>query len=201
MQIIAWVIANAKDIVEFIALFGLIGAGFKFAKSLEAKLNSLPVVQNDIDEIKKQLKTNGGGSLKDAIIRIERTTETTNRDVSILKGREEARMYLDSEPMFECDTDGYASFLNKALLDILGMNIGECIGYGWLKAVKQNEQDRVLKEWKLAIRSGKEFSSFYTFINQRTKVETKVHGKARIERMGNEILFVIGVCEPLNFAA
>ncbi|CAB4183664.1 PAS domain [uncultured Caudovirales phage] len=194
---IEWVMLHAKDLIEVGALGAFIFKGNFLMTSINKKLETVPKLETDVNEIKLQLRTNGGTSLKDAVNRIEQTLGDVREDVTILKGRESARMYLDAQPTFECDANGYSTALNKALLDIVGLDIDEAIGYGWMKAVKPIDQDRVQREWESSVRNGREFNSNYTFINQITHKETKVHGRARIERGKEDILFIIGTCNPI----
>lgn len=196
-MILEWVFEHAKDIVEIGAVGAFLFKGNILLSSINKKLETVPKLETDVTEIKLQLRTNGGTSLKDAVNRIEKKLGEVREDVSILKGRESARMYLDAQPTFECDSNGYSTALNKSLLDILGLEIDEAIGYGWLKAVKPIDQDRIQKEWESSVRNGREFNSYYTFVNQKTHKETKVHGRARIERSKEDIIFIIGTCNPI----
>lgn len=196
-MILEWLFLHAKDIVEVVAVGAFLFKGNILLVSINSKLATVPKLETDVTEIKLQLRTNGGTSLKDAVNRIEKKLGEVRSDISILKGRESARMYLDAQPTFECDANGYATALNKSLLTILGLEIDEAIGYGWLKAVKPIDQDRVMREWEASVRNGREFSSYYTFVNATTHKENKVHGRARIERNKEDIIFIIGTCEPV----
>jgi PAS domain-containing protein len=196
-MILEWFFLHAKDIIEVGAVGAFLLKGNLLLTSIHKNLAGVSKLETDITEIKLQLRTNGGTSLKDAINRIESKLGEVREDVSVLKGRESARMYLDAQPTFECDANGYATALNKSLLDIMGLDIDEAIGYGWLKAVKAIDQDRVQKEWEASVRNGREFNSNYTFINQVTHKETNVHGRARIERNKEDIIFIIGTCNTI----
>jgi len=196
-MILEWIFEHAKDIIEVGAVGAFLLKGNLLLTSIHKNLAGVPKLETDITEIKFQLRTNGGTSLKDAINRIESKLCEVREDVSILKGRESARMYLDAQPTFECDANGYATALNKSLLEFVGLEIDEAIGYGWLKAVKAIDQDRVQKEWEASVRNGREFNSTYTFVNQITHKETKVHGRARIERSKDSIIFIIGTCNAI----
>ena len=196
-MILEWFFLHAKDIIEVGAVGAFLLKGNLLLTSIHKNLAGVSKLETDITEIKLQLRTNGGTSLKDAINRIESKLGEVREDVSVLKGRESARMYLDAQPTFECDANGYATALNKSLLDIMGLDIDEAIGYGWLKAVKAIDQDRVQKEWEASVRNGREFNSNNTFINQVTHKETNVHGRARIERNKEDIIFIIGTCNTI----
>jgi len=196
-MVMEFLFEHAKDIVEVGAVGAFLFKGNFLMTSINKKLSTVPKLETDVTEIKLQLRTNGGTSLKDAVNRIETKLGEVRTDVAVLKGRESARMYLDAQPTFECDANGYATALNKSLLDIVGMEIDEAIGYGWLKAVKTIDQDRVQREWESSVRNGREFNSNYTFINQITHKETKIHGRARIERGKEDIVFIIGTCNPI----
>jgi len=196
-MILEWFFLHAKDIIEVGAVGAFLLKGNLLLTSIHKNLAGVPKLETDVTEIKLQLRTNGGTSLKDAMNRIETKLGEVKNDVAVLKGRESARMYLDAQPTFECDANGYATALNKSLLDLMGLEIDEAIGYGWLKSVKQIDQDRVQREWESSVMNGREFNSNYTLINQITHKETNVHGRARIERGKEDIVFIIGTCNPI----
>jgi len=148
---------------------------------------------NKISKISSyELGRNGGGSTKDIIVK-------TYNICKEFQERDEIHFYLDSQPKFECDSNGYTLKLNKKLLDILGITEQEGLGYGWMSQLVEYDKTRVLREWEEAVEINTEFSSVYTFVNKSTGVETRVKGVAIFKRDGDkEIKFVLGTLDILK---
>tara|TARA_R110000868_G_scaffold1729_5_gene13924 strand:+ start:20298 stop:20918 length:621 start_codon:yes stop_codon:yes gene_type:complete len=151
-----------------------------------------------VDKVMYNLSPNGGNSLVDKVNRIDSKLDEILNVAKIIERKQKTDRHLSLQPLYECDENGYAIFLNEALLDIMGMSLEEAIGFGWTKAVKPIDQERILAEWKMAVSYGAEFNSVYTFINQQTYKQTKVNGRAKIERDEHKnILYIIGTCEEI----
>jgi len=151
-----------------------------------------------VEKVMYNLSPNGGNSLVDKVNRIDSKLDEILNITRVIEKKQKTDRHLSSQPLYECDENGYATFLNDSLLEILGMDMEQALGYGWVKAVKQIDQERVLNEWKLAVEHGLEFNSVYTFINQENHKQTKVNGKAKIERDEKKnILYIIGACEEI----
>lgn len=151
-----------------------------------------------VEKVMYNLSPNGGNSLVDKVNRIDGKLDQILNVAKVIEKKQKTDRHLSSQPIYECDENGYATFLNDSLLEILGMSLEEALGYGWVKAVRPFDQERILVEWKLAVSHGAEFNSVYTFINQETHKQTKVNGRAKIERDEHKnILYIIGTCEEI----
>lgn len=158
----------------------------KLAEKAKASIDSLSQVS------KYELGRNGGGSTKDIVVK----TYNICRE---FQERDEVNFYLDSQPKFECDANGYTVKLNKKLISLLGVSEEEALGYGWVARLIESDRQRVLREWQEAVQTNSEFSSVYTFINKTTGARTKVKGVAVFKRdVDKEITLVIGALEVLE---
>ena len=203
---------NYQLLIEIaIFLVTVLGAGWKIRtwlqnniitrldkkeKKLEENSKMAVEAQSSIDTLSKvskyELGRNGGGSTKDIVVK-------TYNICKEFQERDEIHFYLDSQPKFECDTNGYAIKLNKRLLEIIGISEDQGLGYGWVKYLIDSDRQRVLREWEEAVNANSEFNSVYTFENQITKTTTKVRGTAVFKRNDNkEITLVIGALEVLE---
>lgn len=203
---------NYQLLIEIaIFLVTVLGAGWKIRTWLQTNLitrldkiekkleeNSKMAIESktSIDTLSKvskyELGRNGGGSTKDIVVK-------TYNICKEFQERDEIHFYLDSQPKFECDANGYTIRLNKKLLEILGVSEDQGLGYGWVGQLIEADKQRVLREWEEAIVTNSEFSSVYTFINRITGTKTKVKGTAVFKRNDDkEITLVIGALEVLE---
>ena len=140
-------------------------------------------------EISKELKPNGGGSIKDQIKQIA-------NDIKIIMIERDATFYLSKEPMFKTDDKGYYISVNTSLCNLIGATEIELLGLGWLNYISLQDRDRVWEEWENIIESGKEISLFYGIKNPTTMEVIPVKCRAVINRDNDKILSVIGTIEP-----
>ena len=168
----------------------------KIEKKLEENSKIAIEAKKSIDSLsnvsKYELGRNGGGSTKDIVVK-------TYNICKEFQERDEIHFYLDSQPKFECDANGYTIKLNKKFLGILGVSEEQALGYGWISQLISADRQRVLREWEEAVQTNSEFSSIYTFENSITKVRTKVKGTAVFKRNDTkEITLVLGALEILE---
>lgn len=140
-------------------------------------------------EISKELKPNGGGSIKDQIKQIA-------NDIKIIMIERDATFYLSKEPMFKTDDKGYYISVNTSLCSLIGATEIELLGLGWLNYISLQDRDRVWEEWENIIESGKEISTYFTIKNPETTEMIPVKCRAVINRDNDKILSVIGTIEP-----
>jgi PAS domain S-box-containing protein len=139
-------------------------------------------------EISKELKPNGGGSIKDQIKQIA-------NDVKIIMIERDATFYLSKEPMFKTDDKGYYISVNTSLCNLIGATEIELLGLGWLNYISLQDRDRVWEEWENIIESGKEISTYFTIKNPETTEMIPVKCIAIINRSGNSVISIIGSIE------
>lgn len=139
-------------------------------------------------EISKELKPNGGGSIKDQVKQIA-------NDVRIIRIERDATFHLAKEPMFKADNKGYYTFINSALSNLVGVPEQELLGLGWLNYITIEDKDRLWEEWENTIESGKEISTYYTIKNPQTMDLITVKCRAVINRDSSNIVSIIGTIE------
>src|SRR4029079_961829 len=133
-----------------LALDRLVG-WLKNKKSHKTMSTSMETLVSQVQEIKSEITTNGGGSMKDMVIATNKKVEATTQTLNDLKGlfkqqlsQQKARLELtlnESEEMiFLCNKDGECTFVNKALQLSFGMNKETLLDYGWLRAIENQKE-------------------------------------------------------------
>lgn len=111
-----------------------------------------------VNEIKKELTTNGGSSIKDTINRIDK------RQVIIDK-RSKAVFYNCQEIILEVDDQGNFLWANQKFYSLIGaVNIS---GLDWVSHIDEDERERFLKELKSCSLQNREFKYEANSINSK----------------------------------
>lgn len=93
--------------------------------------------------VEHQLGPNGGGSLNDAIRRIDQRTLMTD-------ARQTALIAAQPEAMFESDLAGAFTSANRAFEDLTGFSRAHLTGMEWVNAIHPEDRFRIVKAWQLA---------------------------------------------------
>jgi PAS domain S-box-containing protein len=113
--------------------------------------------EDSLEEIKKELKPNGGQSLRDAVDGI------VNRlnEVDAL-----ARAQLNIQKIAICRTDsqGHLIQINKYYARLTGWTFEEVKGEGWVNAIAPVDRRRVQEDWEAAVEEGREYHDDIHFI-------------------------------------
>jgi PAS domain S-box-containing protein len=116
-----------------------------------------------IDTIFEAVTPNGGTSMLDKVdiiaakmIRVESSLHLTNE-------RSRGRWLDAPEMMFETDTEGNCTWVNRTYARIVGRGIDELLDHGWVNTIAKEDRDRVVKEWYDAVEEHREFSLNFNF--------------------------------------
>ena len=94
---------------------------------------------DSLKQIKGELTTNGGSSIKDAINRIEK------RQIMIDK-RSKAVFYNVEEAIFEVDQNGFILWANKSFHNIMGTK--NIKGLDWISYIDEPQRENFLREFE-----------------------------------------------------
>lgn len=115
-------------------------------------------VLGGIRAIKHELLPNGGGSLRDAVDRIE---------ARIILTEQRARLLSTDSPLgvFETNLAGQYIHVNRTLTRWTGRAKEEMLGSGWLNAISPKCRNTMFLEWEQAIEQAREFNHDYFMRN------------------------------------
>lgn len=137
-----------------------------------------------MQDLRDQLRTNGGTSLRDAVDRIERASNLNAARVSALTN------FFDVG-VFEADMNGGFIYANRKLCELTGYFPDQHLGAGWVMTVHPDDRDRVFEEWRSAAEFKREFMSTFRF--QRldgTSIVVECHSVPMKDHTGK----IIGFC-------
>lgn len=112
--------------------------------------------------VKKELRTNGGQSLKDTVRRLE---------MYVLNNEAKSRILLNQSdiPVFEAEPDNDTGtvktvWVNRAYSRAFGMGVSEIQAGAWSDIIHDHDRKRVEKEWSDAVSKKSDFFSRWRFL-------------------------------------
>lgn len=184
----------ATALIAIIKLYSILKKWYNEAKekreNLQKAIAHIDTIALNLQEVSKELKPNGGSSIKDQIKQIA-------TDVKTICVERDATFLLSKEPMFKNDEHGYCILANNALCQLYGVFQEQLLGLGWLNYIIEEDKERIKEEWFNVIETGTEISSYYTIINQVTDEEVPVKYRAIINKHNGKIISAIGNVEKI----
>ena len=149
---------------------------FDSLDQLPAALNGMANVDRldtQLTLIRNQVMPNGGSSMADAVMRLEKTV---NNNVTLITGISKQctdlaltmRAHMDTNPnlaTFEAAPNGMFSSVNKTFLRWSGLQEKEIINWGWMNAVKPEQRLAVRTEWLAAVADVRALAMSFTMVD------------------------------------
>lgn len=130
-------------------------------KNVAELLKKIETISDKTETIEKEITTNGGSSLKDAVNRIDATT-------FYLENKIRFREQAENLATFEMDAGARCTSVSTGLCDLLDYSAGDFMGRDWLKIVVQSERDLVLSGWKTANENQIPFDQIHNLVTGKT---------------------------------
>jgi len=141
----------------------------KIAKFIKNKYLYLEDSLEKIDTISKEFLPNHGSSLKDQINKIQwelaRNTELTEK----ISTRQKWIFDNRETPIFESDNDGKCVWANPAYLNLIKRDLNSILGHGWKNFIAEEDRNRVIQNWDLCVKDGRDSEDTYTIVDSRGK--------------------------------
>jgi len=133
--------------------------------------NNINSVHSKVEKIYKEVQTNGGGSLKDAVLSV--SSQVKSMSLLVNKNIHIHRAILDligigndnSLGIYETDEKGNYLFITNRWCEITDMTNGESLGNGWVNSIHPDSRDKVTFEFSNAIRQERYFKMSYRLNN------------------------------------
>jgi transcriptional regulator with PAS, ATPase and Fis domain len=140
-------------------IFGMFTLAWKkIAKPLIKLCKSQDFFMESVEEIRKELKTNGGSSLKDAIIDMKATCHRIEKRQKVIEQRTKAALHYSEAALFETDTSGRLIWSNANFCKYVKDNPSNVTGFDWLSMIKEDERDELLNEFLSCVKMNRKFS-------------------------------------------
>tara|TARA_R100001463_G_C3475793_1_gene216390 strand:- start:11 stop:601 length:591 start_codon:yes stop_codon:yes gene_type:complete len=140
----------------------------KFLKPIVKLCKNQDFFVESITEIRKELHTNGGSSLKDAIISMgESCARIENRQKVIIQ-RTKAALHYSNMALFETDESGRLIWSNANLCELTKDIVTSVEGFDWINLFTEDEREEVLSEFESCLQMNRRFSKVTKMQNGKT---------------------------------
>lgn len=128
--------------------------------------------QAGLDELRKKLEPNGGDSVYDKVERAAASADAANRSSRITSAKLTTMMdVVVQRALFQADTDGAFTWVNAELEKTFETSCDAMAGRGWVNLLLPADRDRVLREFKHAIRDRRSLVTSTRCVSQRSGVQ------------------------------
>lgn len=135
---------------------------FKKLKPYTTITKDISDLKTDISSISKELKPNGGKSIKDQINELQSSTKTIlYRQRWILDNRE--------EPIFETDIKGNFTWANDSLIRLTDRLFKDLENNNWINALCEKTRDEVNDSWQMAIENKRNFEHEVIIVDSKNR--------------------------------
>lgn len=182
-------IKNPESITLICTLLGACGTilslvWVKAIKPTISFLQSQEIITKSIQDIRKELTTNGGNSLKDSIIELKGTCNRIETRQKVLEQRSKAALHYNNVALFETDTTGRLTWTNNSFYELTADSINSVDGYDWLNYIYEDDREDVFEEFKSCIDMNRKFVKIVKNCNGKNikllgfpyKINEQTHG-------------------------
>ena len=171
-------------------------------ENIESNIATTTNILQQHSEILKELKFNGGKSIKDVVTKIDSKLDKTQRNLDNIIAMVKAQQEYDSDGIFIADKHGNCYYFNKAYLDITGLSFNEAVNFGWTNAIHPKDYERILGSWKTCISTMSNMELVHSYKNVKSKrvVKAKVSWQVQVQPNADseETVLIYGRVKPID---
>lgn len=187
---------------------------YNFYREAENQFRKYQLEQNDLvvkqlEEIKKEFRTNGGSSLKDDLVGMKKGLAGLKDDMKNMKDQLNSVVHsqrLNREVMgeanWESNSEGLVTYVSTALCEIIGCSQVEMLDNSWIGFVDPDDRKRVMEDWQESVKMASEYNTEFNYKRtdgtfQRVRAAA-VHLKDEKGHVKETLGHVIKIGEPFK---
>ena len=140
----------------------------KFLKPIVKLCKNQDFFLESVNDIRKELTTNGGSSLKDSIISMRDSCERIENRQKVIIQRTKAALHYSNVALFETDETGRLVWSNANLCDLTKDIVNSLEGFDWINLFTEDEREEVLSEFNSCLSMNRRFSKVARMQNGKT---------------------------------
>jgi PAS domain-containing protein len=141
----------------------------RVTKKIKEKYSLIENTMTKINGISKEFEPNHGSSLKDLLTKMQaeliKNTELTEKIATRQKWIFDNR----EMPIFESDEQGHCVWVNIAYVNLVKRDMNFLLGHGWKNVIAQEDRERVVNNWNLCVKDGRDSEDTYSMIDASGK--------------------------------
>ena len=157
------------------------GIGWVWTNVIKPYINKSKIQREEmlhkINLIHNEVKFNGGGSIKDAVLRIESRVAVIDTKLNGIQENQHVAMNLQGIAFWISNDKGDCEYASTSLCKMLGRNESEILESAWVAWIIPEDRERVFNAWHFSVEHKSAFDEQYTFRKSDGKMQ-KVWGLA-----------------------
>lgn len=129
----------------------------RLVKPVIKVVNTHEQVVHSMEVIRKELTTNGGNSIKDAIIDLRTTCHRMETRQKVIEQRTKASLHYSQAALFETDNEGRLVWSNVNFCEFMKDISSNLEGYDWLNCIDEEDREDLLQEFKSCLHLNRKF--------------------------------------------
>lgn len=129
----------------------------RVVKPLMLIVKSQESFTQSIEEIKCEINTNGGKSIKDTLGQVREACDRIETRQKVIVQRTKAALHYSGVALFETDKRGRMIWSNSLFGEIVREHNSLLEGYDWLSLVKDDEQVETLEQFRSCLAMNRRF--------------------------------------------
>ncbi len=143
---------------------------FIWKKVLKPVLNFIKIhnsIVKSIETIKHEVVTNGGSSLKDAVIALKQTCERIEKSQKVIEQRSKSSLHYHSQALFETDKNGNLIWTNEKFYEMTGFVFSEIEGLNWISYINEDDREDFITEFSSCMKMCRKLEFKTSFTNDK----------------------------------
>jgi len=147
-------------------------------RQFDELIESVETLKTQTASIEAEVKPNGGGSMKDAVIRIEKHCDYANAK---FRYHDET----SDKAVFEMDEEANITYANRATCILFGADESELTGKNWISKIPALERQSTLQEYRIAAENKCPLVDMeHTVFSGKKRIAVSVRATPRFNRNG-----------------
>lgn len=156
---------------------------------------------NKVSFLEKELRPNGGSSIRDAINAIKQ--KVYENDFLLKKNDSKQNILFNvigskGLAFFETDAHGECVSITPKYCELTNLTEEEVLGNNWILAIHPEDRDHVMAEWNSCISMKRVFDMKYRYLSHKNGMVTIVHSHATPIKVEGEPIGFLGYVEKLD---
>lgn len=185
---IEWLVLAQKAGIIAGGVMSVLGAIKYIWKPLKVKYAKFSGFYDTCTYISKEIKPNGGSSMKDSVEGLKLSIDAVLATVVRLDQRQISFAHQSEKGIFESDLNGDCIFVNRAYCRITGRSPDEAFGKGWKAFISYEDREAVIEEWYACVKERRDFIMTFNFVKpDLVKVKVNCHAYVLRDLKGTTI--------------
>lgn len=155
-------------------IVALIGATFTFTVFVFKKINSIVKSYENlgktVNRIEKEVKTNGGSSLKDTVISMKTILNRIEISQKVIEQRTKSSLHCYEQALFEVDQEGKLTWANDKFLATTACATCNFSDYDWVSIITEEDREDFIKELNSCLSMSRKLEFHTTINDKKTKI-------------------------------